>query len=313
MVSKPDIIVWSLWSEGQDLMNAANESIVTPRETQRLVWEKPPRPDRIGLALGGGVARGIAHIGVLSVLEEHAIRPSYIAGTSVGALVGGLYAAGLSGAQLHELARKLKWSMFSSVPVNLTWAALTAITMPLGIFGLDRMIDWIIAALNGDVTFDDLPIPFAAVATDVTSGETIVMNTGPIAPAIRASCSVPGIFTPVRRDDRLLVDGGASNNLPISVVEEMGADYVIAVDLLPFVDDAPIEPKNILEVSMTSLYTLIRAAQRDIPLADCLIQPAVGRMSLSDLSAVDALIAAGRAATSRMIPQILHDLGRVPS
>ncbi len=294
-------------------MNAANESIVTPRGTQRLVWEKPPRPNRIGLALGGGVARGIAHIGVLSVLEEHAIRPSYIAGTSVGALVGGLYAAGLSGAQLHELARKLKWSMFSSVPVNLTWAALTAITMPLGIFGLDRMIDWIIAALDGDVTFDELPIPFAAVATDVTSGETIVMNAGPIAPAIRASCSVPGIFTPVRRDDRLLVDGGASNNLPISVVEEMGADYVIAVDLLPFVDDAPIEPKNILEVSMTSLYTLIRAAQRDIPLADCLIQPAVGRMSLSDLSAVDALIAAGRAATSRMIPQILHDLGRVPS
>ncbi len=286
------------------------EPMDTPAVLQRLVWERPPRPNRIGLALGGGVARGIAHIGVLELLEEHQIRPSVIAGTSVGALVGGLYAAGLSGAELHELARKLKWSMFSSMPVNLTWAAFTAITMPLGIFGLDRMIEWIISALGGDVTFDELPIPFAAVATDVTSGETIVMNEGPIAPAIRASCSVPGIFTPVRRGERLLVDGGASNNLPISVVEEMGADYVIAVDLLPFVDDASIEPKNILEVSMTSLYTLIRAAQRDIPLADCLIQPAVGRMSLSDLSAVDALIAAGRTAASHKIPQILQDLRR---
>ncbi len=290
-------------------MMKANETVLTPALTPRLVWEKPPRPKRIGLALGGGVARGLAHIGVLEVLEAHGIEPSYIAGTSVGALVGGIHAAGLSGAQIHELARALKWSMFSSVPVNLTWSALTAITMPLGIFGLDRMADWIVQALGGDVAFDDLPIPFAAVATDVTSGETIVMNDGPIAPAIRASCSVPGIFTPVRRGARLLVDGGASNNLPISIVQAMGADYVIAVDLLPFIDDVALEPQNILEVSMTSLYTLIRAAQRDMPLADCLIQPAVGRMSLSDLSAVDALIGAGQAAALQRIPELLRDLG----
>jgi NTE family protein len=255
------------------------------------------------------VARGLAHIVVLEILEEHGIRPSYIAGTSVGALVGGIHAAGLSGTQIHDLARALKWSMFSSVPVNLTWSALTAITMPLGIFGLDRMVDWIVQVLGGNVDFDDLSIPFAALATDVTSGETIVMNDGPIAPAIRASCSVPGIFTPVRRGSRLLVDGGASNNLPVSIVQAMGADYVIAVDLLPFIDDAALEPQNILEVSMTSLYTLIRAAQRDMPLADCLIQPAVGRMSLSDLSAVDALIGAGRAAALQRIPELLRDLG----
>jgi len=291
-------------------MNVPTEPMNQAAGSPRLIWEKPPRPNRIGLALGGGVARGIAHIGVLKVLDAHGIQPHYVAGTSVGALVGGLYAAGLTGTQLHEQTRKLKWSMFSSVPVTLTWSTLSAMTMPLGIFGLDRMADWIISALKGNLTFDDLPIPFAAVATDVTSGETIVMNKGPIAPAIRASCSVPGIFTPVRRGERLLVDGGASNNLPISIVQAMGADYVIAVDLLPFIDEALIEPQNILEVSMTSLYALIRATQRDIPLADCLIQPAVGRMSLSDLSAVDALIGAGQAAAEEMIPQILQDLGR---
>jgi NTE family protein len=292
------------------IMTASTEPLLSPEVTQRLVWDRPPRPQRIGLALGGGVARGIAHIGVLEVLDAHQIRPSYIAGTSAGALVGGLYAAGVSGAQLHEQARKLKWSALSSVPLQLTWSALTAITMPLGLFALDRMADWVVNAVGGDIRFDELAIPFAAVATDVTSGETIVMNDGPIAPAIRASCSVPGIFTPVRRSGRLLVDGGASNNLPVSVVEEMGADYVIAVDLLPFVDDVPIEPKNILEVSMTSLYTLIRAAQRDTPLADCLIQPAVGRMGLSDLSAVEPLVEIGRAAALRMLPQLLRDLGR---
>lgn len=293
-------------------MAASNEPMIAPAATQRLIWEKRPRPQRIGLALGGGVARGIAHIGVLQVLEEHKIQLGYVAGSSVGALVGGLYAAGLSGAQLHALARTLKWTMFSSMPVNLTWSALTAMTMPLGIFGLDRMVDWIGTVIGGDLRFDELPIPFAAVATDVTSGETIVMNDGPIALAMRTSCSVPGIFTPVRRDGRLLVDGGASNNLPVSVVQEMGADYIIAVDLLPFSDDTPVEPQNILEVSITSLYTLIRAAQRDTPLADCVIQPAVGRQSLSDLSAVEPLVRAGRTAALHMLPQILRDLGRTP-
>ncbi|MEZ4614246.1 MAG: patatin-like phospholipase family protein [Caldilineaceae bacterium] len=277
--------------------------------TQRLVWERPPRPQRIGLALGGGVARGIAHIGVLQVLEEQGIHPHYIAGTSAGALVGGLYAAGVNGTQLHELAGKLKWTMLSSMPVNLNWSALTAMTMPLGLLGLDRMVEWIIRTTSHDLQFDELEIPFAAVATDVTTGETVVMNQGAIGPAIRASCSVPGIFTPVRRDGRLLVDGGASNNLPVSVVAQMGADYVIAVDLLPYADEAQVEPKNILEVSMTSLYILIRASQRDTPMANCVIQPAVGHVSLSDLSAVTPLVAAGRAAAERMVPQILADLG----
>jgi len=272
------------------------------------VWDKRPSPRQIGLALGGGVARGMAHIGVLQVLEEHAIRPSYIAGTSAGALVGGLYAAGLDPYQIHELARTLRWSMLSNAPVHLTWSALNSLAMPLGILGLDRLPRWINDVLGAEMTFDQLKIPFAALATDVTTGETIVMNDGALGFAIRASCSVPGIFTPVRRGGRLLVDGGTSNNLPVSVVETMGADYVIGVDLLPFDGAGPIEPRNILEVSITALYTLIRTAQRDAPLADCLIQPAVAQFSLSDLTAVEGLVAAGRAAAEAKLPHLLDDL-----
>lgn len=274
------------------------------------VWDKRPSPQQIGLALGGGVARGMAHIGVLQVLEECAVRPSYIAGTSAGALVGGLYAAGLDPYQIHELARTLRWSMLSNAPLHITWSALNSLAMPLGILGLDRLPRWIDDVLGIEMTFDQLKIPFAALATDVTTGETIVMNDGALGFAIRASCSVPGLFTPIRRGGRLLVDGGTSNNLPVSVVEAMGADYVIGVDLLPFDEAGPSEPRNILDVSMTALYTLIRTAQRDTPLADCLIQPAISQFSLSDLSAVEGLVAAGRAAAEAKLPALLRDLGR---
>ena len=277
---------------------------------ERPVWDQRPRPQRIGLALGGGMARGMAHIGVLQVLEEHGIRPSYIAGTSAGALVGGLYAAGLDADQIYQLARKLRWNMLGSAPVQLTWSALSAMSMPLGILGLDRLPRWLDEVLGLDVDFAQLRTPFAALATDITTGEMVVMNEGALAIAIRASCSVPGIFTPVRRGGRLLVDGGASNNLPVSVVKQMGADYIIGVDLLPFSDEGPIEPRNILEVSMTALFTLIRTAQRDMPLADCLIQPAIAHFSLSDLTAVEELVAAGRGATEANLPRLLADLGR---
>ncbi|MBX3015878.1 MAG: patatin-like phospholipase family protein [Caldilineaceae bacterium] len=276
---------------------------------KRLVWEKPLRPQRIGLVLGGGAARGIAHIGVLQALEAYQLRPHYIVGASAGALVGGLYAAGLSPADLTTLAYQLKWRDISSLPVTAHWSTWMAPTMPLGILDLDRLMDWIRKILKRDVTFDQLPIPFAAIATDLSTGESIMLNDGPIAPAIRASCSVPGIFTPVRRQGRLLVDGGASNNLPISAVQQMGADYVIAVDLLPLVTDPVAEPKNILEVSITSLYTLIRAAQVDASLAHCVIQPQVGHISLADLTAIEELIVTGYQATLYRIPEILAALG----
>jgi NTE family protein len=281
--------------------------------SQRLIWEKPPRPQHVGLVLGGGAARGMAHIGVLEALEAHGVRPDFIVGASAGSLVGGLYAAGLSTARMRTLAHQLKWWDISRLPMSISWSTLAALTAPLGILDLDRLSGWIRKVLDADPQFHELQIPFAAIATDITTGQSIMLNDGPIAPAIRASCSVPGIFTPVRRNGRLLVDGGASNNLPVSAVQQMGADYVIAVDLLPSVISPTAEPKNIVEVSITSLYALIRAAQVDMPLAHCVIQPNVGHIGLSDLAAVEELINAGYEATMQRMPEILAALGRATS
>jgi len=279
--------------------------------SQRLIWEKPPRPQHIGLVLGGGAARGMAHIGVLEALAAHDVHPDFIVGASVGSLVGGLYAAGLSTDRMRTLAYQIKWWDISRLPMSISWSTLAALTVPLGILELDRLSDWIRKVLDADPHFHELSIPFAAIATDIATGQSIMLNDGPIAPAIRASCSVPGIFTPVRRNGRLLVDGGASNNLPVSAVQQMGADYVIAVDLLPSVTSPTAEPKNIVEVSITSLYALIRAAQVDMPLAHCVIQPNVGHIGLSDLTAVEELINAGYEATMQRMPAILAALGRM--
>lgn len=278
--------------------------------SHRLLWEKRPHPHHIGLVLGGGAARGMAHIGVLEALEVHGVRPDFIVGASAGALVGGLYAAGLSTTRMRALAHQLKWWDVSGWPMSISWSTLVALTAPLGILDLDRLSDWIRKTLDADPHFHELQIPFAAIATDIATGQSLMLNDGPIAPAIRASCSVPGIFTPVRRNGRLLVDGGASNNLPVSAVQQMGADYVIAVDLLPAMTSPTVEPKNVVEVSITALYALIRAAQVDMPLAHCVIQPKIGHIGLSDLAAVEELISAGYQATIAQMPEILVALGR---
>jgi NTE family protein len=277
-----------------------------------VVWDKPPVPVHVGLALGGGAARGMAHVGVLLALEEHRIPVHAIAGVSAGALAGGLIAAGISATRLRELVRNLGWMTISTLPrphFSLNVSNLAAIGLPLGFLDLDRLIEWIDQTTGESLRFDQLNIPFAAIATDIVSGEMVVMNDGLIAPAIRASCSVPGVFTPARRNGRLLVDGGAINNLPVAVVRRLGAEYVIGVDLLPFPNQSHKEPGNILELSITALYSLIRTTQADDPPADCTIQPDIAHFSFADLSAADELIDAGYTAASAAIPKIRHDLG----
>jgi NTE family protein len=136
------------------------------------------------------------------------------------------------------------------------------------------------------------------------SGEIVVMNEGPLAEAIRASCSVPGVFTPYHRNGRLLVDGVVVNNLPVTVAQNLGADYVIAVDLLPLMGHAQVEPRNVVELSMTALFMLARATQIEQELADVLIAPAITHINLADLNAGAELMAAGRAAAEAVIPRI---------
>lgn len=282
-----------------------------------VVWDKPPRPQTVGLVLGGGAARGVAHIGVLEVLAEHNIPIHMVAGCSVGALVGALLAAGVSPQRLHELADGLHWrdiSSLSLLPQSFSeWPSLLK-GIPMGILDLDRLIDWMERVLDGRLNFDDLQMPFAAIATDIVTGEAVIMNDGPVAPAVRASCSVPGIFTPYQRNGRTLVDGGVINNLPVQVVRQMGAEYVIAVDLLPAPGELRRQPENLMELTITSLYALVRINQTlgGRP-AERVIAPDVDAFRLLDLAHIDELILAGRAAAEAMIPFIQADLGLGPS
>ncbi len=273
-----------------------------PQELARalpIVWQgKPPR-QRVGLALGGGAARGLAHVGVLEVLEEAHIPIDYIAGTSAGAIAGGLYAAGFTTAEMRKEAQKLNWLEVASFGIP-----------KMGLLNFDKAAQWIEDLLEDRPnTFEELVIPFAAVAADIVSGELIAINAGKLSAALRASSSVPGIFTPTRMGGRMLVDGGTLNNLPVSVARRLGADYVIAVDLLPSGTVGSKEPGNVMELTVTALYMLMRSTHNEGSEADRVILPAIGHYSLFDLGHKDELMEAGRVAAQKVVPKIKRDLG----
>ena len=276
-----------------------------------VVWDRPPSPRHVGLVLGGGAARGFAHIGVLEVLEEAGIPIHIVAGCSVGAIIGALCAAGIPAAQQHELVHGLRWTTLSTLsllPRGLSSLNLSLKGFPLGLLDLDKLIAWMQVSMGDVQQFNQLKLPFAAVATDIVTSELVVMNSGEIGPAVRASCSVPGVFTPFRREGRLLVDGGVIANLPVQVARQMGAEYVIAVDLLPVPREQRKEPENIVELSFTSIYALIRANQGYGEQADCTIVPDIAEYSLIDLTVAEELIAAGRAAAEAQLDTIRSDL-----
>jgi len=178
---------------------------------------------KFGLALGSGSARGLAHVGVIQVLEAYGIPIDIIAGTSIGSVVGSLYAAGASIDQLEEAALSMKKS---------TTLFLIDPTLPhSGLISGKKIEEMLNDLALEDKTFDDLKIPFAAVATDVESGAEVILNQGKVIDAVRASISIPGIFTPVKYQNYYLVDGGVVDPVPVDVVQKMGADIIIAVSL----------------------------------------------------------------------------------
>ncbi len=180
---------------------------------------------QLGYALGGGAARGLFHIGVLGVLEEYGLKPDIIAGTSMGAIIGALYASGLKTSDLKQIACNINWKQI----VRLT----DVITLPKSGLIQGKRIVALLRSILGDIDFSHLQCKYATVAVDLYTGEQVVFTEGSLIEAIRASISIPGIFTPVRYEGRYLVDGGLVNVVPVSVCRDLGADFVIGVNVIP--------------------------------------------------------------------------------
>ncbi|MCU7930189.1 MAG: patatin-like phospholipase family protein [Candidatus Thiodiazotropha sp. (ex Codakia rugifera)] len=269
----------------------AADSGVTERAADK------PRPT-IGLVLSGGGARGAAHVGVLKVLEELRIPIDYIAGTSMGAIVGGLYASGMTAEALQQIVAEADWGRLLSDRTPRALRSFRRKSDEVGfLVDFDMGIDesglifpgGLVQGQNLEIElkrqtlpvvsiddFDKLPIPFRAIATDIVNGEAVVLDSGDLATAMRASMSAPGIFKPVKSNGRLLVDGGIANNLPIQVVHEMGADILIVVDVgFPLLSESQLN--SALGITKQMLTILINArAKEQIALltpGDILISP----------------------------------------
>jgi NTE family protein len=253
---------------------------------------------KLGLALGGGGARGLAHIGVLKVLEEEGLAADFVAGTSIGSLIGALYCCGYTWEQLHELARSTDWS------------DLVTFTVPrLGLVNA-RKLERLVARLTGGRTIEQLPVPFRAVTVDITAGEVVVLAEGPVSKAVRASASIPGIFEPTRWEGRLLVDGGLLDNVPTGVARDMGADVVLAVNLSgERVQSRP--PENILDVLLYSLEILIHGqGQRGTAAADVPVVPDLAGFSYRNLGRLAEMIERGEVAMRAALPALRRKLRR---
>jgi len=261
-----------------------------------LVRDLVPRR-KIGVALSGGATFGAAHVGVLQVLEENGIRPDLVAGTSAGALVGAAYCAGVPLSEIESLFSTMNWPTLLKLSIRSS----------LSIFDTQPMEDFLRKKI-GDIDFKDLKIPFAAVACDIQTGARIVLDEGPLAPAIRASAAIPGLFSPVEINGRLLVDGGIVDNLPAEQVKSMGARYVISSDVSHSGVNAK-KPENPFEIMLSMVYIMqSRAALPNEDASNCYIRPMVAQYSSWGFKDVPQVTEAGREAARQVMPQLRRDL-----
>jgi NTE family protein len=249
------------------------------------------RSSGVTLALGGGAARGAAHLGVLKVLAEEGIPVRGVAGTSVGSVVGAALCAGRDWRWMLEEARHLRWSEL-----------VQPVVPRMGMLATERLERYLERSI-GAARFEDLGLPFAAVAVDISTGEEVVLRSGALAVAIRASCSVPGIFEPVSLGERLLVDGGLVNDVPADVARTLAEAPVLAVKLNSGARE-PVRPRTIVDVITASLAIIaLNGIQRGLADADIVVAPDLGRASYRDLRRAEELAAAGeRAAREALAP-----------
>jgi NTE family protein len=256
------------------------------------------RPARLGLALGGGAVRGAAHIGVLAVLEREGIRPDVVAGISAGAIVGAGLAAGVGSAELLEAFRGASWLQIA-VPAWFSKLSMLD-SAPLGV---------LMEKLTSAKDFDDLKLPFAAVACDLLTGRRVVMDSGSLRQAVVASSAVPGVFEPVKRGAEMLVDGGLVDNVPVQAARDLGAEYVIGVDIMPLAVDGP-QPREMRDVILMSWEIVQHECALGRPQADLQLTPVVGTISPWDLARVGDAYDAGVAAMEAALPKLREDLAR---
>lgn len=293
--------------------------------------EIPPGA-RVGLVLSGGGARGLAHVGVIRVLESRGIRPAVITGTSMGAIIGALYASGRSADEIERVARGMDWRQALSdasprqyQPYNLREleAGMTAdlrisitrngIAFPRGVIEgqhLELLLGQLFDAQGGPLQFSRMPVRFAAVAADLETGEQVVIDRGDVVSAVRASMSIPGALAPVERDGRLLVDGGVANNMPVDVARAMGADVIIAVDV-----SAPLRKRDeltsvftVANQTMAFLVRLNTLNQREtLREGDVLITPDLREYTSAAFNQADGIIRAGLEAAEEALGAVVSE------
>ena len=266
------------------------EVVVQPEVPQVPAPRKVPK---LGLALGGGAARGFAHIGVIQVLEENGIKPDMVVGTSAGSVVAAFYASGKTGAQLQWLADSMDESQLTD------W---TVPFLSRGMLRGEALGRYINTQLNG-AKIEDLKMPLGIVATDLQTGDGILFRRGDISTAVRASSAVPSVFEPVRIGTKDYVDGGLVSPVPVRYVRQMGADIVIAVDISSRPEDA--KTTDMLKVLLQTFSIMGKSiSQLEMAQAEVVVRPAMPDVGSAEFSARKKSIEAGRAAMKLALPAL---------
>ena len=252
----------------------------------------PPRRAKLGLALGGGFARGIAHIGVLKVLEEEGIPVDYVAGTSVGAIIGAAYCGGMSAAELADMAKTLRFTDFARLTLS-----------RYGFYNNDRMVRFFERVLKQH-TFEGLKIPLAITATEFRTGEAAVFTRGALVDPIRASCAYPGMFLPVEIEGESYIDGMLAYAVPTTPLRKLGADRVIGIYLSAHWNHAK-PPRHLFEV-IGQCFSIAQAKLADSwkKDADMVIEPDVNGFAYDCFERTPELIVVGEMAMRAALPQV---------
>ena len=248
------------------------------------------KPKKLGIAFGGGATRGFAHIGVVKALEEAGLEFDYVSGNSAGSFVGALYSYGMSWKDMYGFAKTLRYRDIMSKNLGLGYKS--------------ENIENIVEKAIGDITFKELKIPFSAISVDVKTANQVILNSGKVSRAVRCSCCIPGVFTPVKYNDMVLVDGGTLNSIPSDVVRKMGADFVVGIDLNSDRKNGT-ESEKYIDILFSAINIMMSVnADKGKQNSDLVIAPQLKGYKHYKLNNIEKLIELGEEATIKALPEI---------